>query len=449
MRTLTGNLETNQSALGVDGRPQSPLWKIVLSRASQSTQTYTKTRVLAIQNHIEEEDNQIATVLLDNSDNALTSIDFEMYKGVISYGYNDPTNGDEYSDCAPLYVLGQRLFSAQGLLVCQLNLIGIPNLMAMDKAESELILTEDDARTVKDLLTAVANASLTPYSGYTNYTVTYDSEDVVINFLKPKDSFQVAENENRLDKIIQLMGWTGNKWRVEADGNIHTFNPVTSGSTYDYEYKLAVASFHTFLNKELRNRFVNPNKVIVKSHDAHEPQYTGSATSAASFALFPKTETIRLKLNSGSDATDIAAARIETHELDADTGAVSVPMNVGQEVWDFINMTDSRQGDSRKGNVRQIIRNVQVPQRGGRFVFDMSVRFGKTAGLIPILLGQAPGEDLSVSVQALIDAYRGLREDVNTLVEKLAEIIDHVNRHHEVFHSKAITAENTMRIPGE
>ncbi|KKM91140.1 hypothetical protein LCGC14_1231470, partial [marine sediment metagenome] len=43
--------------------------------------------------HIETEDNGVATVLLDNSDNVLTSIDFERYRGVISYGYNDPTQG--------------------------------------------------------------------------------------------------------------------------------------------------------------------------------------------------------------------------------------------------------------------------------------------------------------------------------------------------------------------
>ena len=129
MRDLSGtNLQTNQSAVGVDGRPQTPIWRIVLSRAGQDTKTYTKTRIIRISGHIEEEDNQVSTVLLDNSDGTLTTIDFEMYKGIISYGYTDPTNGDEYSPCAPLYVLGQRFYSAQGILVCQLNLIGIPHL---------------------------------------------------------------------------------------------------------------------------------------------------------------------------------------------------------------------------------------------------------------------------------------------------------------------------------
>lgn len=447
MRSLAGtNLETNQSGVGVTGRPYSPIWKIVLSRSGQDTKTYTKTRVRSI-THPESDDSMSAIVLLDNSDNALTAINFEMYRGDISYGFNDPANGDEYSTCAPLYVLSQRFFSAQGVLVCQLVLIGIPNLMAMDKAESELTLEDGDARTVKDLITAIARKTLAPYTNYIDYTVTYDSEDSIINSLKPRSAFQISENDNRWEKISQLLGWTGNKMRAENDAALHTFNPTTTGSSYDYEYELAVSGEHTFFNKELRNRFVNPNKVVVKSFEADEPQFSGSATSATSYALFPKTRTLRFRLVSDTEASNIATARIETHELDADVGAVSVPMNVGQEVWDYIKVTDSRQGDSRVGNVRQITRRVQVPQRGGQFVFSMDIRFGKTVGLAPITIGQEA--NLALSVQALVEAYNGMREDMLGILEKLNEIIAHLNSLHEFFYSKHIHATDIMRIPVE
>ncbi|KKK55023.1 hypothetical protein LCGC14_3078750, partial [marine sediment metagenome] len=349
---LSATLTSNQSAVGVDGRPQTPIWRIVLTRAGQSTKTYTKTRVVRISGHIEEEDNQVATVLLDNSDGTLTSLDFEMYKGVISYGYNDPTQGDEYSPCAPLYVLGQRFYSAQGVLVCQLELVGIPNLMAMDKAESEYTVDDTDTDTVKTILTAIINKTLAPYTNYTSYTATYDSpEDSLIDSFIPKDYFRVLVNEDRLEKVKQLLSWTGAKMRAEDDGKVHFLDPTTTGSTYDYEYQLAVSGQHTFFSKELRNRFVQPNKVIVKSPEEHATSYSASDTSATSFAIDPKTETVQLRLASTAQASSIASAIIERYELDADTGAVKVPMNVGQEVFDFINVTDSRQGDSRKGNV--------------------------------------------------------------------------------------------------
>ncbi|KKM11789.1 hypothetical protein LCGC14_1720640, partial [marine sediment metagenome] len=250
--------------MGVDTSRQNPIWRIVLSRSGQSTQTYTNTRILEI-DQSEEEFSQTAVVLLDNSDNALTTIDFEMYKGVISFGYNDSTQGDEYSPIAPLYVVGQRLFSAQGVLVCQLELIGIPNLMAQDKAESELPLTEGDARTIKTLISAVANATLAPYSNYTNYTTTFDSEDTLIDSFKPKEAFRVVINAPRLNRIQKLLSWTGSKMRAENDEALHFFDPTISGTSYDYEYKLAVSGEHSFFDKELINRFVNPNKEVVRS----------------------------------------------------------------------------------------------------------------------------------------------------------------------------------------
>ncbi len=446
MRALTGNLEANQKLVGTGKPHEKPIWKIVLSRAGQATKTYSQTQVLEI-DQLEEEFSGIATVLIDNSDNALTAIDFEMYRGDISLGYDDPTNGEEFSTSAPVYVLGQRFFSIQGLLVCQLNLIGIPNLMAMDKAESELTLEDGDARTVKDLITAVARKTLTPYTNYEDYTVTYDSEDSIINSLKPKTAFQISENDTRLEKIKQLLGWTGNKMRIEADGNIHTFNPVTTGSTYDYEYKFDVADEHTFISKELRNRFVNPNKTVVKSYEGDDPQFSSSATSATSNALFPKTETLRFNLISDTEASNIATARIETHELDADVGAVTVPMNVGQEAWDFIKVTDSRQGDSVTGNVRSLRRHVKVPLRGGRFIWDTSIRFGKVPGLAPITLGAEA--NLAVSVQALIEAYNGIREDMLEMLDTQNLIIAHLISHHEFFYSKHLHGVDIMRIPGE
>ncbi len=452
MRTLSATLTSNQKSVGVDTSRQVPLWKIVLSRAGEDTKTYTNTRLIAIRGHIEEEYSQVATVLLDNSDNALTSIDFEMYKGVISYGYNDPTQGDEYSACAPLYVTGQRLYSAQKVLVCQLSLIGIPNLMGLDLAESSLDLTEDDSRTVKTLLTAIVDKTLAPYTNYTSYTATYDgSDDALIGSFKPKELFSVGENDSRLSKIKELLSWTGEKMIVKADGKVHFLNPTTTGSTYDYEYELNVSGEHTFFSKELRNRFVNPNKEVVKSHKAHQPQFSGSSTSATSYGHDPKTHTTELRLASDAEGANISSAIIERYELDADIGAVLVPMNVGQEVFDFINATDSRQGDSRKGNVRYIRRDVEIPQRGRRLTWNMEVRFGRTA-LQPLTLSplaRLPSESAStqVSVNSLIEAYNGLADNLDTTISALNEIIIHLNSHHDVFIGRDIRATEVMVAP--
>ncbi len=375
MRSISSTLESNQKSVGVDGNPQDFIWKIVLTRSGQDTKTYTKTRILSI-SHSEEDDSGVATVILDNSDGTLTSLNFERYKCVISYGFNDPTQGDEYSPVAPLFVDKQTFLSAEGVLICRLLMIGIPNQMGLDKAESEYTQESDDGTTATSLITSIVNGTLTTFSNYISYFPTFDSSDPIIGSFTPADYFIVRENDNRLDKVVELLGWTGEKMRAEDDGKIHFFDPTISGASFDYEYKLLVAGEHTFFNKELSNRFVQPNKVVVKSRDAHSPQYSGSATSATSFALDSKIETIKLRLPSNALAASIAAARIESYELNAETGAVEVPMNVGQEVWDYIKVTDSRQGDTRTGNVRFITRTVSIPGRGGSPTFRMFIGFG-------------------------------------------------------------------------
>lgn len=451
MRTLSATLTSNQAGLFVTGLPYKKIYKIVLTRSGQATKTYTKTRIKKII-QTEKENHGVSIVLLDNSDDTLTSLDFEMYKCVISLGYNDPTQGDEYSPLAPLYVINQRFFSAQGVKVCQLEMVGIPNQMAMDKAESVYTQNENDTNTVKTLITAVVDKTLAPYTNYNSYSATFDgTDDALLGTFIPRDYFRVGENENRLDKVQELLLWTGEKMRPEDDGALHFFDPVISGDVYDYEYKLKVSGEHTFFDKELTNRFVNPNKVIVKSLDVHNPQYSGSATSATSFALAPKTETLRLLLASNAQAADLAVARIETYELDAETGAVRVPMNVGQEVWDYIKVTDSRQGDSRTGNVRYIRRHVEVT--GGRLIWDMQIRFGKSAVLpspifLPTQILRRQTLVLPESTQ-LLEAYRDLHDDLVTTIEKLDEVIGYLNEQREDAYFRRLTVTDDLTIPVE
>ncbi|KKN20836.1 hypothetical protein LCGC14_0931400 [marine sediment metagenome] len=339
--------------------------------------------------------------------------------------------------------------------MCQLNLIGVPNLLGLDLAESELTLTEGDARTVQTLISAVANATLAPYTNYTNFTTTFDSLDGVVDGLLPKEAFRVPLNSSRLSRVKRLLSWTGEKMRVEDDEALHFFDPVISGAVFDYEYKLAVSGEHTLFNKELINRFVNPNKEVVSSHPSHTPQFTASATSATSFALFPQTHTTYLRLTSTGIAASIAPAIIETYELDSEVGAVKVPMNVGQEVWDFIKVTDSRQNDTRTGNVRYLKRNVQVPGRGGQLVFDMDIRFGKSAILpSPILVGTSGGGVGRVgggdtNIANLIEAVTSITFAIFNLDSTQTGIIEFLNAQIEDAYFRRLTVTDALEIPHE
>src|SRR3990167_7715595 len=393
MRALSSTLLIAQKELS-----SSPIWKVVLSRTSQTTIGYDQARITKI-THTETPEGDTAEAHLDNSDGVLTSLDFEHYQAVISYGYNtgiarsawvagstyavdavvrpvtangyqyrcavagtvdgtteptwptdlgvrvadssvtweaDGNSGEEYSRTSPLRQRVQELHSGRGVMKVILRPEGIFNQLKEDKAKAESTLTSADTSTVQSLINAIAGTTLAPYGGYTAYTTTYDSTDSLI----------------------------GSKMRAEADGAIHFQDPIISGTAYNYEYKWNVQGDHLFWNKSIRLRFVEPNEVIVKSHPDHSPSYSGTATSGTSYALAPKTETLYARLSSTAEASSIASARIEQYELNAEKGSVIVPMNVGQELWDYVKIPDALSGDTRIGNIQFIQREVEVFKDG-------------------------------------------------------------------------------------
>ena len=414
----------------------------MLTRAGQTPRGY-QFRAYDI-DHLEQEFSQTALVLLDNSDGALTSLDFEQFKGVLSYGYDtavsrsawqasnaysvddivipttvngfqyrcttagtshsseptfptdlgvtvtetggvvwemDGNTGDEYSATAPLFVTDNPLVSGIRGLVTGLTLEGVLNRMGRDRSEAIYTPDETNTLTVKGTIDAIADTTLdnsAPYGNYTAITTSWDSEDSLVDTFQPKDLFRIRKNDTRLDAIRTLLGFTGMKMRVEADGQLHFFDPTTTGTGYDYEYKLLVDGEHTFLNKEVRNRFVDPNKMVVQSHPSHIPQFTGSATSSTSNALYATTLTIEGRFISNAQCDAIAAAKIEQLELDAERGSGKFTMNCGAEVWDWNKITDSRQSDSVTGNVRNIRRRCRIGGQSNA-LYEMSFDFGKEA----------------------------------------------------------------------
>ncbi|KKM74424.1 hypothetical protein LCGC14_1400390, partial [marine sediment metagenome] len=104
MRGLSGTLTSNQKLGGIG------ISKIVLTKSGENTLTYggdTTNRIVDIK-HDEQEWSQTAVVVIENRGGELTNLDLWGYKGIISNGFNDPAQGDEYSPTAPLYVIRQK-----------------------------------------------------------------------------------------------------------------------------------------------------------------------------------------------------------------------------------------------------------------------------------------------------------------------------------------------------
>lgn len=351
MRELSETLKNAQQADSMD-----VLYKIVLTKGATSY-TYDQDRILPSE-HDEGLYSHRATVVLDNSDGEFDEKDLKGYDAVISYGLVTG-EGDEYSATAPLSVRDQQFDSMPGKLFCRLELEGMPNLMEQDEASERYIPDEEDTKTVKDLANAIVGKTLAPFIHCkTAFEVVWDDGyDTLADTYMPKDGFRIYTGGSRLAALRRVLDFTANVPRFEADGKIHIMKPRTSGTDFDYEYDLEAG--HVFFSKAYRNTLVFPNKVIVKSREDDDPQYSGSAQVDGYDSLpdkVKKTSFIEMRLASDDEADDIAAALIAKAEMGCKRGQADVPLNVAAEVFDYDKVTDQRQGDTRTGNLGYVHR---------------------------------------------------------------------------------------------
>ena len=349
MRTISDTLLKAQQAGALN-----PLYKIVLTKGA-SSYTYENDKILPSE-HNEEMYSHRAKIVLNNHNHELDDKDLKGYDAVISYGVVSKA-GKEYSPTSPLAVIDQQFDSTPGKLTCTLELEGMPNLMAEDEASESYIPDEDDTKTVKDLVNAIVGATLDCFGHCDVYEVVWDDYDALADTYKPADGFRIYTGGSRLAALRRVLDYTANVPRFEADGKIHILKPVTTGEVYDYEYDLE--NGHPIFSKAYRNSLVFPNKIIVKSRDDDDPQYSGSAQVDGYDSLpskVKKTHPVQARLESNDQADDIAEALIVKAEMGCKRGQAEVPLNVGAEVFDYVKVTDQRQGDERTGNLGYVHR---------------------------------------------------------------------------------------------
>jgi len=454
-----------------------PAIKIVLTHGD-TTYTIEEDRIKSLV-HVEEPWRVNAKgVELNNADGYFTDLDLKGYKAVISYGLITKS-GALYSDTSPMWVTWQQFESAPGVLDCQLNLLGTPDLMDEDEASEsympsvnrqysnisqqstqetdytlikEIELTEalayarvsfqlktsnalgtayarvykngvavgtirsnattdyetfledfttwvegdliqiyariSDASytayvksmeissvdegiylTIKDLLTAIAGATLACFSHCTAFTIEWDNDedDDPLLLYQPQDSFRAYVGGSRLAAFKKALDCCGCVCRFEKDSKIHILIPESAN--FDYEYSLE--SGHAFFSKAFRQTLVIPNYIVVQSQKDDDPQYSGF-DSDDSYALIPVRKYIQLRLQSNDEAGDIATAVLGRYQLNAVMGAADVPMNCGAELYDYIKVTDAREGETRTGNIGYIKRTYNA----AKGIYSMRFGFG-------------------------------------------------------------------------
>lgn len=347
MRTLSEMLLKAQRA-----EAMNPLYKIVLTKG-ESSYTYDNKRILPSE-HDEEMYSHRARIVLSDHDKEFNDKDLKGYDAVISYGF-----GGEYSATCPLSVIDQQFDSDPNKLTCTLELEGMPNLMAKDEASDSYLPDKDDTKTVKTLVNAIVGATLAPFTHCHAFEIVWkEGYDSLADSYKPKDSLKIYPGNSRLAILRRVLDYTANVPRFEADGKIHILKPVTTGTDYDSEYSLEKGQ-HTFFSKAYKETLVFPNRIVVKSRDNDDPQYSGEAQVDGYDSLptkVKKTKYVQIRLESDDQAQDIAEALIAKAEMGSARGQAEVRINVGAEGFDYVKVTDQRQGDTRTGNLGYVHR---------------------------------------------------------------------------------------------
>lgn len=358
------------------------LCKVVLTKATKDTLTYTNEDRLVIDSHIESNDSYIAQLTLRNNDNFFTELNLTGYAVAMYWGMRTD-GGDLYAPKASLIVISQQLTSAGGVLLCSIYCISKLDQLSEQTASENYLPPSTNTDTLKTIANNILGTGAYGYAGYgLAVTTSWDSEDSLIDYLVLKNYFKVYENEARLTALNEALGYSKEVKRLDSDNKIHFINPTISGTTYDYEYELG--GDHEFYAKTYSNNLIMPNLFVVSDGAGN----LGSATDATSWGIRPRYRFYEVPVISDADGNLVAAAMLQRATLSSQGLDIRVPMNVFQRVWDYIKITDSREGGvSRTGNPQYIKRysNFYTSEN------SMVVRFGGS--------GTLPSGNLGISVK--------------------------------------------------
>ena len=176
---------------------------------------------------------------------------------------------------------------------------------------------------------------------------------------------------------------------TRADG-FHAKYIDNSQAVEDYSYE--IGGNHNYYSNIESVSLVVPNTVTVASSDPaedFEPTYHGQDTDDESIASFGPVEVIIVVKEVESD--EDAASRAETYlynlKRDSAQGDAEVPMNVGQEPWDLVEIVDSWATRTVTGRVSQLIFHYKPGEYPRlRIIMGGVVRTAMPSGLSDLIL---------------------------------------------------------------
>lgn len=200
----------------------------------------------------------------------------------------------------------------------------------------------------------------------------------------------------RLDSrtlIEHLLSYTQLGIVAKSDGfHIVHIDPAEAVSVYNYDSTHPPFENNTEFGEILPNRFtflkLEPDFTV-------GTQFTGTATQASSVTAWGNIDQLLVNdsILSNAEAVQLASNLRDRLVIDSAQGFFMAPMNCGQEVWDYITVTNPWLSDTFNGHITHVLRNFESG------IYDIELTLGGYEAITESNIGgQLRPEDLRTEI---------------------------------------------------
>ena len=373
-------------------------------------------------------------IRLANQDGHFDNTDLRGCKVTLQWSYAGGTGSvDE-----PWWVVRQSNISVEGKLIVEVQLanawsmlvhsrgINVADDSDMTSYTTGINRIWDRDTTVLNIITEIITAS-TGFLAQWNqgYLTTLGSEPAgafAIQTYEPLAYSTLDDNDMLLLRRLLQLSRSAITFRNDTGATINYIDPSTPGPYYTYELD---GVEHPFYIHVKGNAIIIPNRIIYADREPDPSKgqvanFVGLAEDGTSIAQIGSLTAIYYDGTIGSIAGTTptgaeitagnleATARAETHlarmRAEAELGELYVPMNCCVELYDEIEINDTRSGDTVRGRVGQIERrfsasaNDTTEETLERELFTTHIKLGGLGGGSTLIKSLSGGNDIDATI---------------------------------------------------
>lgn len=343
--------------------------KFYNSAGTQVGSTYDATNRVVHVRKKEEPFTGNATIRLLNQDGALNAVNFLGTRVEIYWQW---TGGLSSKD-GPVWVVAQKYISSEGKLLLQLDCLDAWELMeqsrGLNAADSSdpvdpafgTSRTWDRDTTILDIIAEIIGAVDAFLEEWNMDTITQINDDGIIDVYEPLFFSRINDPDTEL--IRRLLQMTESVMTFRHSGPLVNWIDQSLPGPY-YTYEIQSTDHPFFINIE-GEALTIPNRIIYVDQEPDPNKgEVSNFVGVAEMATFPLGKFGQLRIDDTIEDDTEAQLRASSHLArlvgETELGEIYVPMNTCVELYDEIEIIDSRSGVTHYGRVGQIERLFQA-----------------------------------------------------------------------------------------